>query len=367
MNIKEAFTYTGNFDFQLYYVLLFNKVPNVYKYNVKDELERQASELKLSYIQDLFTNIVDFRDRTAIIEPIESTVPAMTRELYWKTLINESGDSKSLVVAADDMVLYIDSTEVSILYKDRELEEIAELAKTIFYRFPEKTIEEKKAKVSLIKVYQGDYYTNEKDIKPTIINIDENYNDDFKPVYEDTIKFLNERSSGLILYWGESGSGKTSLIRHLCSVCPKEYIIVPNSIACRLGDPDLVSFITDHTDSVFILEDCEQLLEDRGENPFNNAISTILNMADGLLSDICNIKFICTFNAPISKIDAALLRKGRCAAKYEFGKLCKEKVAVLNEKYNLGHTVIEDMTLAEVYNADKTDYTEKEGEIKIGF
>lgn len=90
-------------------------------------------------------------------------------------------------------------------------------------------------------------------------------------------------------------------------------------------------------------------------------------MADGLLSDIVNIKFICTFNAPITKIDPALLRKGRCVAKYQFGPLKADKVRVLNEKYNLGHKKIKDMTLAEIYNPDKPDYTEKTKEKKIGF
>ena len=365
MNIKDAFTVNGQFDCQLYYITLYNKVPSFYRYTATDDIGRKLSEIEFSKIQDLFTNIIDIRYRTVVVEP--STDKIKESDNYLIRLINETENSRSLIVAADEMVIYIDSEEVTVYYRDKDIETIANLAKTIFYKFPEKDPEERKAKVSLIKVYQGDYYTSIKDIKPMVINIDENYNDDFKPVYEDTIKFLNERSSGLILYWGTPGTGKTSLIRHLCSACPKEYIIVPNSIASRLGDPDLVSFITDHTDSVFILEDCEQLLEDRGENPFNNAISTVLNMADGLLSDICNIKFICTFNAPVSKIDPALLRKGRCAAKYEFEKLSKDKVALLNEKYNLGHDVIEPMTLAEVYNADKTDYTDKETCLKIGF
>ena len=264
-------------------------------------------------------------------------------------------------------VIFVKYDSVTIYYDNQSLDEIASLAEKIFNSFPIKEDEDKSAKISLIKVYQGDYYTQDKDIKPTIIDIDENYNDDFKPVYEDTVKFLNERSSGLVLFWGTPGTGKTTLIRHLCSAVPREYVIVPNSIACRLADPDLVTFITDHTDSVFILEDCEQLLEDRSENPFNSAITTILNMADGLLSDVCNIKFICTFNAPISKIDPALLRKGRCIAKYEFGKLTANKVRILNDKYNLGHDKIKDMTLAEVYNSDKPDYTEESKQIKIGF
>ena len=161
---------------------------------------------------------------------------------------------------------------------------------------------------------------------------------------------------------------KTSLIRHLCSTIAKDYVIVPNSVASRLGDPDFISYITSCKDYVFILEDCEQLLVDREDNPWNNAITTILNMADGLLSDIVNIKFICTFNAAVDKIDKALLRKGRCFAKYEFKELCEEKVEKLNAKYNLGLKEIKPMTLAEIYNAEKTDYSEEENKPrKIGF
>ena len=59
-------------------------------------------------------------------------------------------------------------------------------------------------------------------------------------------------------------------------------------------------------------------------------------MSDGLMSDIFNIKFICTFNADISKIDSALLRKGRCYANYTFKALDKDKVKHLSDKYNLG-------------------------------
>lgn len=154
----------------------------------------------------------------------------------------------------------------------------------------------------------------------------------------------------------------------MCSNIPKDYVIVPNSVASRLGDPDFISYITSCKDYVFILEDCEQLLMDREDNPWNNAITTILNMADGLLSDIVNIKFICTFNAAVDKIDPALLRKGRCFAKYEFKELCEEKVEKLNDKYNLGIKDIKPMTLAEVYNTEKTDYSEEnKSKKKIGF
>ena len=370
MDVKGCYNSTGNFDPELYYISIYDNVPSRYEYGVDDDYELEISEMNMDKISDLFTKIEHIRNYNADYLENESEVKKTTPDMDafpWD--ISAKPNQRYIVFAADDMVIHLNKSKIAIYYNSdiKAIEEISKLAKEIFNRFPIEEPESKEGKVNLIKVYQGDYYTSEKDVKPKTVDVNENYNDDFLPIDKDITDFLKDRSSGLILLYGTMGSGKTSYIRHLISAVPKEYIIVPNSIAQRLGDPDLTTFITDHTDSVFILEDCEQLLEDREENQFNNAIATILNMADGLLSDIVNIKFICTFNAPITKIDPALLRKGRCIAKYEFGKLTADKVRILNEKYSLGHSEIKDMTLAEVYNPDKPDYSEETKQFKIGF
>ena len=366
MDVRGCYNCNGSFDPELYYISLYNNIPCRYEYAVDDDYELEISEMNIDKITHLFKNITNIRTYVADYLQNESEVQK-TEDHFILFPEDAKPNQRYIVFAADDMVIHVKKNGVVIYYPQfMKVEDVSKLAKTIFESFPTEVPESREGKVNLIKVYQNDYYTSEKDVKPKTVNIEENYNDDFLAIDKDITAFLRNRSSGLILLYGDMGSGKTSYIRHLISAVPKEYIIVPNSIAQRLGDPDLTTFITDHTDSVFILEDCEQLLEDREENQFNNAIATILNMADGLLSDIVNIKFICTFNAPITKIDPALLRKGRCVAKYRFDKLNAEKVRVLNEKYNLGHKEIKAMTLAEVYNPDKPDYTEKE-EKKIGF
>jgi len=367
MNTRGCYNNNGNFEPELYYISLYDNIPCKYEYGVDDDYELEISEMKIDKIKHLFKNISHVRSYVADYLQNESEVKKCTEpEFLWAD--EAKPNQRYIVFAADNMVVYVKKNGIVMYYPEQEdVEKIAELAKTAFECFPVEVPESKEGKVNLIKSYQGDYYTSEKDVKPKTINIEENYNDDFLRIDKDITEFLKDRSSGLILLYGDPGTGKTSYIRHLISTVSKEYIIVPINIAERLGDPDLTTFITDHTDSVFILEDCEKLLETREENPFNNAISTILNMADGLLSDIVNIKLICTFNAPITEIDSALLRKGRCIAKYQFNKLKADKVRVLNEKYNLGHTEIEDMTLADVYNSDKPDYTEEIKQTKIGF
>ena len=90
-------------------------------------------------------------------------------------------------------------------------------------------------------------------------------------------------------------------------------------------------------------------------------------MSDGLLSDIFNIKFICTFNADMALIDEALLRKGRCFANYEFKELDSIKTQKLLHKRGFDVENPSPMTLAEIYNFSSRDYSNNKPKRKIGF
>ena len=180
-------------------------------------------------------------------------------------------------------------------------------------------------------------------------------------------RVLLEPGRDIIIARGKIGTGKTSLIRKLITDVPKHYIFITNGIAEHLGSPEFTSFLLENKDSVFILEDCEQILRKRTDsNFFSSGIANILNMSDGILSDIFNVKFICTFNAEISMIDEALLRKDRCFANYEFKEHCAEKTQKLLHKQGFDIENPQPMTLAEIYNFDGKDYNNKPKR-KIGF
>ena len=277
-----------------------------------------------------------------------------------------SGASMFFCTRENDAYL-IETGNITIWTTNKVTKQLEDKLRDIWKKLPKVEEKSKEAIVNMVGYSNGDYYTIESKVKRVDINIKENYNDDFEPVYNDIVSFLKSRESGLVLLYGDPGSGKSSIIRHLCNHVPSDYIIVPTSLIPKLSDPDFITFMMDNADSTFILEDCEQLLMDRSINVFNGGISNILNMSDGLLSDVMNLKFICTFNADIKSIDSALLRKGRCFAKYEFKPLCEEKVKILNEKYNLGIQDIKPMTLAQIYYADKTEYSETKTKKRIGF
>lgn len=373
MELSKCYTANGNFDVEQTFIQFYGAIPSKYELCIETKAKINTSKTDLEKIKKFFNkidlvkyyfynDIVDEEDVENDSDP--TYVPNHPNLIH--PVIKTRG-SGSIIIAGDNKIVAVKCDSITVCYvngKDSK-ENIMNLADDIYSICVLRNEIDFSAKISLINVSQGDYYTQTSKIDKVELDVYKYYNDDFLPVFEDIKQFLNTKGSGLILLSGKIGSGKTTFIRYLCSNYPHEYIVVPNSIASRMGDPELVSFMTDHEDSIFILEDCEQLLEDRSTNMFNNAISTILNMADGLLSDILNIKLICTFNADITSIDPALLRKGRCFARYEFGDLCKKKVKILNDEFNLNLPVIKPMTLAEVFNNEQTDYTNKQ--IKLGF
>ena len=204
-------------------------------------------------------------------------------------------------------------------------------------------------------------YTNWYDYSYPLVDIKKNYNDDIP--YEKMCECIESNNKPeLMLFYGEAGTGKSTLIKHFISKYnEKDFVFIDGTLLANASQERLMSYFLENQNTVFILEDCEKVLMDR-ENYFNPVMPLILNITDGVISDVLGIKLICTFNTKLSKIDPALLRKGRLSLKYEFKKLTKDKVEKLLDSEN----VKGDMSLAEIYFQDENDFSKKK-QTKIGF
>jgi hypothetical protein len=204
------------------------------------------------------------------------------------------------------------------------------------------------------------------DIKPTDLDIDMYYNDDFMEV-DKIIKnrLANENDKGIILLHGLPGTGKTTYLRHLISGLKKKILFVSPAVAENLMNPEFIDILIDNPNAILIIEDADTIIMDRKFNS-NSSVSNLLNISDGLLSDCLNVQIICTFNSAINLVDSALLRKGRLIAKYEFGKLNMQKAQRLNERLGLNQVISTAMTLAEITNPGSTNYDAPKVEV-IGF
>ena len=200
--------------------------------------------------------------------------------------------------------------------------------------------------------------------------IDSNYNDDFKAAYDKLTGFLQEPNKpGLVLFTGEPGTGKTSIIHHLANkadVLDKRFVLLPSAFVGILSDPGFTEFAADTLgDCVLCIEDAEIILRSRDTGP-NDAVTNILNVTDGILGNITNLKVICTVNND-TNLDSALMRKGRLKLKYKFEPLDTDKANALAKKLEKDVKFDGPTTLADIYNADEQIEFNTVSKGKIGF
>jgi SpoVK/Ycf46/Vps4 family AAA+-type ATPase len=181
-------------------------------------------------------------------------------------------------------------------------------------------------------------------------------------------KLMEERGKGLVLLHGIPGTGKTSYIRYLCKHLEKEIIFLPPYLADNISSPDFIPFLLEHTNSILIIEDAERAIVDRDSSSSNRqGVSNILNMTDGILSDVLSIQIIATFNTIREKIDKALLRKGRLIAEHKFDLLDTENSNKLLKHLGKQYETKVPMSLSEIYNLEQELPVVEEERTTIGF
>jgi ATP-dependent 26S proteasome regulatory subunit len=162
------------------------------------------------------------------------------------------------------------------------------------------------------------------------------------------------------------GTGKTHYLKYLASkIEGKRVLFIPPYLADFITSPEMTPFLIQNSDSVLFIEDAERVITDRNTNG-STGVSNILNLTDGILSDILNIQIVATFNMDKRKIDTALLRKGRLIAEHKFDALPADDAQNLINHLGISHTTTTPMTLTEIYNINEAEYKSEEP-TRIGF
>jgi hypothetical protein len=267
----------------------------------------------------------------------------------------------------DDLLVDFDTNQsiVRFLFHKTNIAKVETIISGI-KKFKERKTKRKPEISLLINTHFGIDTKTLKILKPKL-NIEDNYNDDFAEVHQTIVKRLSKKNDkGIVLLHGKSGTGKTFYIRYLISTLNKKVIFLPPNMAGTITNPDLISILIDNPNSIFVIEDAENIVIDR-EKDGHSPVTALLNISDGLLSDCLNIQVICSFNTDLSKIDTALLRKGRLIANYEFKELKPEKAQILSKKLGFTGSISYPMTLTGIYNQTEKEFSQMKKRNPIGF
>jgi len=230
-----------------------------------------------------------------------------------------------------------------------------------FEDFEKFTVTETGSRVHLfIKDQYGEY-----SFQPINVNVPEgidlklNYGSKFEEVDSTIKERLTNNKSGLFMFHGPPGTGKTTYIKYLAGQINRDFIYIPTTMIENFtSDPNCLNVLIQKSNSIIILEDAEKaIMKRQGDGLDSSAVSALLNLSDGILSDILKTSVILTYNCPKQDIDIALRRKGRLQVDYEFGKLSvsdsKKLAKHLSYKKDTIEGITKPMAVADIYNLEK--------------
>jgi len=283
---------------------------------------------------------------------------------------NKEVEMLSCVLVMDRLFFMFQNSSSYLIYPSEDLD-IGDSPLNIFLGLIKNYKNPTNQKNKIYVVYQGSSGFKKKsfDVKHQNIDIKLNYNEGFEKVSKEIIEKLNnEDKNGLVILHGEPGTGKTTYLRYLASKLKRDIIFISPDMVDRITDPSFIPFLMNNSNAILILEDAEPALQSRDGMGRTGAVSNILNMTDGLLSDCLNLSIVATFNTNTKNIDSGLTRKGRLLKSYEFGKLSIDKAQKIIDKEKIKKVVTEPMTLADIYySEDENTDNDFKPVRKIGF
>ncbi len=171
--------------------------------------------------------------------------------------------------------------------------------------------------------------------------IAENYSAPVRAALERLIAGRAPERGRLILWRGEPGTGKSHALRALVRAwtpwCSAHFIMDPEELLGRGGAYmlDVLTWDGDDGDRwrLLILEDAGELIAADARTIAGQALSRLLNVADGLLGQGTRTMLLITTNEPVGRLHPATRRAGRCLADIEFTPLsCAEANAWLSAR-----------------------------------
>ena len=197
--------------------------------------------------------------------------------------------------------------------------------------------------------------------------IEDNYTKDAITGYKHIVNCLSsgDPCGRLALLQGPPGTGKSYMIRSLVSNVRSTFVVVGSHMIADLAGPAILPVIMgcvnedDKKPITFILEDSDLALSHR-KNGGVAELSGLLNLGDGLLGEMLDIRIIATTNAETLDLDPAVVRPGRMCQRLMLKALPSKEATALyanmvKDTKETKAVFKNETTLAEIYRMARED------------
>lgn len=186
--------------------------------------------------------------------------------------------------------------------------------------------------------------------------VEGNYHPKVLEDYKFVIKDLRSSvpSGRIVVMKGKPGTGKTHLIRAMTLEVPDAmFVLVSPEMVPSLSGPELLPLLLQYKSGtgpiILLLEDADKCLVAR-DTANINSIQALLNLGDGILGSLLDLRIVATTNAEELEMEKAMMRPGRLSKMLDVGPLDPETVRNIFQRLCPNKDITnEERTLAEVY------------------
>lgn len=186
---------------------------------------------------------------------------------------------------------------------------------------------------------------------------------------------LNSLNGSLALLHGPAGTGKSFFIRALIEAwkakCQVNYIIDSDSLFAAGSADYLVQMLclpkATGKFGLLLLEDSGEMIMKDAKMLLGQAMSRMLNMADGILGQGSRTMMLISTNEEVGSLNDAVVRPGRCFAQLNFPAFPAEEANEWLSKRGVSDRMHQETSLARLYEILGTKQIANNTRIRIGF
>jgi len=310
-----------------------------------------------SYIYNSFTELVKINDVNKVSELIptddeyiinDRSLGMISDNIFLSYVILENNTENSII------------TDLTFFYKELEdVEEIYEiLDKLETFVIDEMFEDNNSGSLNLLSVDNSNLKIDKLEFND--VNFDKFYSKSTKKSVSSLVKKMIKSKSGLSIFYGEKGTGKTTMIKSISKKLNKDIFFIPNNLIDHtILNPDFLNFLKKYNNSVLVIDDFELIIDNYSR--YNSVMNAIIQLVDSLISEVVNVNIILIFNIDgLSEIDD-LLECNNLLETVSFDYLEPDEANQLSEYLGNKTKYTNNSKLLSIIRNKNTDYKKRVG------